>query len=52
MADNNITYLDKKPISISAIWTAQTPLMLSWLAISFVGMVVLYLAMSLSVVSI
>ncbi|MBQ2870743.1 hypothetical protein IJE86_03465 [bacterium] len=50
MADNNIVFVERKPLNISEIWTSQHPLMHSWLLISFVGLVILYLAMSFSVV--
>jgi len=50
MADNNIVYAKRKELTISTIWTAQHPLMHSWLVISFVGLVVLYLAISFSAV--
>jgi len=50
MVDNNIAFMERTTASISEIWTSQHPLMHSWLLISFVGLVVLYLAMSFSVV--
>ncbi len=50
MADNNIALVERTTSSISEIWTSQHPLMHSWLLISFVGLVLLYFAMSFSVV--
>lgn len=50
MADNNIAFMERKTLTISEIWTAQHPLMHSWLLISFIGLVVLYFAMSFAVV--
>ena len=50
MADNNIVYIERKPMHLSEIWTSQHPLMHSWLLISFIGLVILYFAMSISMV--
>lgn len=50
MADSNIALVERKPLSVNEIWMAQHPLMHSWLLISFIGLVVLYFAMCISVV--
>ena len=50
MVDNNIAFVERKPIHLSEIWAAQHPLMHSWLLISFIGLVVLYFAMTISMV--
>ena len=50
MVDNNIAFIERKPINLSEIWTSQHPLMHSWLLISFVGLIVLYFAMNISIV--
>ena len=50
MAENNIAFVERKTLNISEIWTSQHPLMHSWLLISLIGLVVLYFAMSFSVV--
>jgi len=50
MADNNIVFVERKTLSFGEIWTSQHPLMHSWLLISFIGLVVLYFAMSISMV--
>lgn len=50
MVENNMVYVERKALSVSEIWTSQHPLMHSWLFISFVGLVILYLAMSFSMV--
>ena len=52
MADNSIAYVERKVTTISEIWSSQHPLMHSWLIISFVGLIALYVAMSLPIVSI
>ena len=52
MADNNITYTDKKAVNITEIWTSQTLFMHTWLVVSFAGLIALYWAMSITVVSI
>ncbi len=49
MANNNTAIMERTTASIAEIWTAQHPLMHSWLLISFVGLIVLYFAMSFSV---
>lgn len=50
MVENNIAFMEKTTSGIAEIWASQHPLMHSWLLISFVGLVVLYFAMSFSVV--
>ncbi len=50
MLDNNLALVERKPLSINEIWSSQHPLMHSWLLISFVGLVLLYFAMSFSIV--